>query len=81
MLMFVVIAALDLVNCSSSQTAASDTSGAQLWALNCIRCHNSPPPNAYDDKEWTAIANHMQKVAGLTVSDADKIGEYLKSLN
>jgi len=55
--------------------------GVQLWANNCNRCHNIPPPSAYNDGEWEAIVNHMQKVGGLTVSEADKIAEYLRASN
>ena len=82
---------LNLVNCNTPkktvtatnqpQTAVMEVGGVQLWATNCIRCHNSPPPNAYNDNEWDAIVNHMQKVGGLTVSDADKIADYLKASN
>ena len=55
--------------------------GPQLWANNCARCHNSPSPDAYSDHEWIAIVNHMQKVAGLTVSDADQVLEFMKASN
>ena len=55
--------------------------GPQLWANNCARCHNSPAPNAYSDHAWIAIVNHMQKVAGLTVSDADQVLEFLQASN
>jgi len=58
-----------------------EPSGVQLWANNCNRCHNTPPPKAYSDQEWVAIVNHMQKVGGLTVTEADKISEYLRASN
>jgi len=74
------LVALNLSSCTSSETIASQ-SGAQLWGNNCIRCHNIPSPEAYNDQEWTAIVNHMQKVAGFTVKDADKIAEFMKSAN
>ncbi len=75
-----VLVAINLSSCTSSESAASQ-SGAQLWGTNCIRCHNIPSPKAYNDEEWTAIVNHMQKVAGFTVKDADKIAEFMKSAN
>ena len=79
----------NLSSCTSTKTVTSNVSddtqnialGAQLWSNNCIRCHNLPSPSAYNDKEWSAITNHMQKVAGLTVSDADKILAFMKSAN
>ena len=64
-----------------SSTTQMESGGVQLWVNNCNRCHNSPPPAAYSDREWEAIANHMQKVAGLTVTEADKISEYLRASN
>ena len=78
-----------VVSCKSTNKMTDDKqtpmvtqfNGPQLWGNNCARCHNSPSPDAYSDHSWTAIVNHMQKVAGLTVSDADKILEFLKSSN
>jgi len=74
------LVSLNLSSCTASEAAVSQQ-GVQLWANNCIRCHNVPSPTAYSDEEWTAIVNHMQKVAGFTVKDADKIAEFMKSAN
>jgi len=86
--MFLLLFTITLVSCKSTNTTTDNTqtsmvsqSGPELWGNNCARCHNSPSPDAYSDHSWTAIVNHMQKVAGLTVSDADKILEFLKSSN
>jgi len=75
-----ILVSINLSSCTASETAASQQ-GAQLWANNCLRCHNTPPPSAYNDQSWDAIANHMQKVAGFTKKDADKIAVFLKSAN
>jgi len=85
----VVFIGISLSSCTSTKSATNNVvsntevavSGAQLWSNNCIRCHNIPSPTAYDDKEWDAIVNHMQKVAGLTVTDAEKVAEFMKSAN
>ncbi len=66
---------------SQNNTVVMEEGGAQLWGNNCMRCHNIPPPNAYNDIEWDAIVNHMQKVGGFTVEDADKIADFLKASN
>lgn len=87
-----LMVALNLTSCNSTKTTASEDNteipeamavqqGVQLWANNCVRCHNAPPPSAYNDREWTAIVNHMQKVAGLTVDDANKVEAYMKASN
>lgn len=55
--------------------------GPQLWGNNCARCHNTPSPDAYSDHAWIAIVNHMQKVSGITVSEADQILEFLQASN
>ena len=68
-------------NTSQVNKVVLEEGGSQLWANNCARCHNSPPPNAYNDNEWDAIVNHMQKVGGFTVEDADKIADFLKASN
>jgi mono/diheme cytochrome c family protein len=74
------LVAINLSSCTASEAALSQQ-GAQLWAQNCLRCHNAPSPKAYNDEEWDAIVNHMQKVAGFTVKDADKMSEFLQSAN
>lgn len=55
--------------------------GAQLWALNCRRCHNARPPTAFSDDQWEVIVNHMRIRAGLTAVEARKITEFLKAAN
>jgi len=80
MIVIGVLVALNISSCTASE-AASSQQGAELWANNCLRCHNTPPPSAYNDEEWNAIVNHMQKVAGFTVKDADKIAKFMQSAN
>ena len=55
--------------------------GAQLWGENCVRCHNAPAPNAFEDKEWNAIGLHMKIRANLTHDELVKILEFLKMAN
>jgi hypothetical protein len=53
-------------------------SGAQLWAENCQRCHNTPPPNTFSQEQWETIGMHMQTRALLTDKERDKIVAFLK---
>lgn len=77
-----ILISINLSSCTTNKkVASSEPSGAQLWANNCLRCHNMPPPNAYSDVDWDAITNHMQKVAGFTTKDINKVATFLKSAN
>jgi hypothetical protein len=55
--------------------------GAQLWAENCTRCHNAPPPDRYSDAQWDVIVQHMRMRANLTGQEAKQIAEFLKASN
>jgi hypothetical protein len=65
-----------------SASAASAGKGAsQLWAENCVRCHNVPSPSIYSDAEWDVAMHHMRIRANLTAEESTKILEFLKSAN
>jgi cytochrome c2 len=53
-------------------------SGVQLWAENCQRCHNTPPPNTFSPEQWETIGLHMQSRALLTDIERNKIVDFLK---
>ena len=55
--------------------------GAQLWAENCTRCHNTPPPSIYSDAQWEAVGEHMRYKANLTDQEVTKVVAFLKSAN
>ncbi|MEO8795060.1 MAG: hypothetical protein ABI390_06300 [Daejeonella sp.] len=59
----------------------ADKSGAQLWAENCARCHNAPPPGEFNNDNWEIVGRHMQVRANMTQKDMDKIIAFLKSAN
>ena len=80
----VIVALLGLTGCMSangSPDAASEKSGADLWAENCQRCHNTPPPSAYSDDQWDVVLNHMRVRAHLSAREADAIVKFLKLAN
>lgn len=77
-----IFAAFTIQSCSAEQvTAYKSKSGAQLWGENCIRCHNTPSPAAYNDTDWDTIAMHMKVRANLTTEQAKKIFDFIKSAN
>jgi cytochrome c2 len=66
-----------LNSCAVSQKVAAK-SGAQLWAENCQRCHNTPSPSTFSPEKWETIGMHMQSRALLTDKEREKIVEFLK---
>jgi hypothetical protein len=63
--------------CKASQKVAAKT-GAQLWAENCQRCHNTPSPSSFSHEQWETIGLHMQSRALLTDAERNKIVDFLK---
>ena len=74
-----------LIGCAankpSGEVAAGTTgkSGAQLWAENCVRCHNIRSPGSYSGMQWEVGLMHMRVRANLTPEEHKKILEFLKS--
>jgi Dihaem cytochrome c len=58
-----------------------EQAGAQLWADNCNRCHNAPPPERFSDAQWDVIVHHMRVRANLTGEEQRKITEFLQASN
>jgi len=77
----IFLVALGISGCTSVQKTADDESGVQLWAQNCQRCHESPPPNAYSDDQWDVAINHMRVRAHISGLQAQKVVSFLKSAN
>lgn len=78
-----------VVGCStekqSTEVAAGTTAastgkgGAELWAENCVRCHNIRSPSNYSPAQWEVVMMHMRVRANLTPEEHKKILEFLKS--
>jgi len=74
-----------LIGCAankpSGEVAAGPTgkSGAQLWAENCVRCHNIRSPGSLSPAQWDVATMHMRVRANLTPEEHKKILEFLKS--
>lgn len=74
---FVVSTLVELNSCTASQKIESK-SGAQLWAENCQRCHNTPSPSSFSAEQWETIGMHMQTRGMITDKERDKIVAFLK---
>jgi hypothetical protein len=68
---------LSISGCFTSAKVAAK-GGAQLWAENCQRCHNTPSPATFSADQWKTIGMHMQTRALLTDKERDKIVEFLQ---
>lgn len=55
--------------------------GAQLWAQNCMRCHNMRMPNSYNDAQWEVVVHHMRVRGNLLGTEHRSIVEYIKAGN
>ncbi len=63
------------------ETLPVSRGGAQLWAENCMRCHNMRSPSSYSDAEWEVAMAHMRVRGNLTAEETRVILEFLKAGN
>ena len=64
---------------ASATTPRAEKGGAELWAENCVRCHNIRSPSSYSPMQWEVATMHMRVRANLTPEEHKKILEFLKS--
>ena len=63
---------------AGTTSAVTEKSGAQLWAENCVRCHNIRSPSSYSPAQWEVAMMHMRVRANLTPEEHKKILAFLK---
>ena len=56
-------------------------SGAELYEMNCNRCHPERYPMEHTDAQWKTIMLHMRTRAQIPADDAKAIMKYLKESN
>ena len=66
---------------TATDSNVAQTSGAQLWSENCMRCHNLRSPETYSSTQWELAMHHMRLRANLTSEETEKITAFLKSAN
>jgi len=84
MLIVPVICALLITACSTTNrkwVRHSEKSGAQLWAENCMRCHNFRSPASQSDAAWDVSVHHMRERGYLTAVEHEKILTFLQASN
>lgn len=73
----ILLVFISISGCFTSAKVAAK-GGAQLWAENCQRCHNTPSPASFSPEQWQTVGMHMQTRAQLTDAERDKIVAFLK---
>ncbi|HKI68279.1 MAG TPA: cytochrome c [Verrucomicrobiae bacterium] len=87
-----VIYAASIVFVTAADTKAADTkpahkvekkavkklTGAELYSMNCNRCHPERYPMEWNSTEWKTLVTHMRVRANLPAWEARKILKYLQ---
>jgi cytochrome c5 len=66
-------------NTQTTQVKAEPLSGAQLWALNCSRCHTARSPGEFTAAQWETILRHMRVRANLPAAQAREIQKFMQA--
>jgi len=80
--MFAVSFGLTLVHAQPLETKAPQKqkkqTGAELYAINCNRCHAERYPTEFTASQWETIMIEMRVRANLPAKQAKEILKYLK---
>jgi mono/diheme cytochrome c family protein len=63
------------------KTAPKQRDGAELYQINCARCHVERYPTERTDAQWKTIMLHMRTRAQIPARDARAILKYLQENN
>ena len=66
---------------AEEQTAKKERTGAELYQINCARCHTERYPTERTDAQWKTIMLHMRTRAQIPAKDARAILKYLQENN
>jgi hypothetical protein len=59
--------------------SVDNKTGAELWAENCMRCHNLRSPADFTPAQWAVVASEMRQRANLTAVEHQRILEFLQA--
>lgn len=76
-----LLALLALPSAALGQISPDAAEGAEVWASNCVRCHNARPSSERTDLQWTVIVSHMRARANLTRTQARTVTAFLQATN
>ena len=62
----------------ADQKKVKKLTGAELYAINCNRCHAERYPTEFNSAQWQTLLTHMRVRANLPDKQAREILKYLK---
>lgn len=65
----------------AAKKARHERTGAELYAMNCNRCHSERYPMEHTDAQWKTVMLHMRTRAQIPAKDARAILKYLQGSN
>lgn len=63
---------------AKAKAPKKELTGAELYAVNCNRCHPERYPTEFTASQWKTILTHMRVRANLPAKQARKILKYLQ---
>ncbi len=74
-------ASLTFAGCASTkpEKKVAELSGAQVYAINCNRCHPERYATEWTASQWKTIVMHMRVRANLPAAQARAVLEYLQA--
>jgi len=77
---FAVSLGLTLVQAQppEKKTPQKKLTGAELYAINCNRCHAERYPAEWNSAEWKTLITHMRVRASIPAAQAGDILKYLQ---
>jgi cytochrome c553 len=67
------------VETTAAAVKVESPSGAELWAMNCNRCHMARNPGEFTAAQWRTIFRHMRIRANIPASQARELQKYLEA--
>jgi mono/diheme cytochrome c family protein len=64
---------------TTTPVKAEPLSGAELWTLNCSRCHMVRSPGEFTAAQWQTILMHMRVRANLPAAQARELQKFLQA--
>jgi mono/diheme cytochrome c family protein len=64
---------------ATAQVNVEHLSGAELWTLNCSRCHMIRSPGEFTAAQWRTILMHMRVRANIPAAQAREIQKFLEA--